>query len=142
MKIIDLPRDLLRQCWLGNGIAVVFEFFLMVMEHLGYDHVLAVCRNRLFAAVTCQLPNLSDQRGRGKDLQIKEALIPAPVYDFRFAGQRKGFRNENNGISRVIDFLNKAGNQPWRSCGDDSDACHSLASCFKSCVVPSGMIRI
>ena len=125
MKIVDLSRDLLRQRRLGNGIAVVFEFILMVMEHLGYDHVLAVCRNRLFAAVPRQLPHLPDQRGWRKDLQIKEALIPAPIYDFRFAGQRKGFRDENNGVSRVIDLLNKTGNQSWCSCGDDTDDCHS-----------------
>ena len=61
MKIVDLTSDFLRQCRLCNGITVVFEFILVVMEHLGYDHVLTVCRNRLFAAMTCQLPNLPDQ---------------------------------------------------------------------------------
>ena len=62
MKVVDLTGNLLRQRWLRDRITVILEFFLMVMKHLGNDHILTVRRNRLSAAAACQLPNLSDKR--------------------------------------------------------------------------------
>ena len=62
MKVVDLTGNLLRQRWLRDRIPIIPELILMVMKHLGNDHVLTVRRNRLFAAAACQLPNLSDKR--------------------------------------------------------------------------------
>ena len=125
MKIVDLTGNLLRQRGLRNGIPVIPELFLMVMKHLGYDHILTVRRNRLFAAAACQLPNLSDKRRGRKDLQIEKSLFPASADDFCLTGQRKGFGNENDRIRRAVDFLDEAGDQSRRSCGNNADACHS-----------------
>ena len=138
-KLVDLTRYLLGQSGLGNRIAVISELILMVMKHPGDDHVLPIGGNRLLAAVAGQFPDFPNQGRRRKDHQVEKALVPAAVDNLGFAGQRKGFGDQNHRLPGVVNLFDQAWDQSGRSCFDNADGCHQGTSLsFES--VPSELI--
>ena len=97
------------------------------MQQLGNDHVLPVPGDRFFISAACQLPDLADQGGRGIDIQVKYAAVPAPVHDFGFTGKLNGFRDQNDRMGCPADFPDQARNQSGCPGCDNPDARHQTS---------------
>ena len=126
-KVVDLSGNLCGQRRLCHRILVILEFVPIVMQHLGDNHILSVTGDRLFVSTSRQFPDFTDQRGRREDLQVKDASVTAPVHDFRFTGQCKGFRNQNHRIGSMIYLFDQAGNQSGRSGRNNANKCHQTS---------------
>ena len=126
-KVVDLSGDLRGQRRLRHGFPVVFQLVPAVMQHLGDDHVLPVAGDGLPVSAARQFPHFADQRGRRKNLQVKDTAVRALVHDFRFAGQRKGFRNQHHRMGCLPDFFDQARDQSRCPGRHNADARHQTS---------------